>query len=70
MNLYAQPNGIVVGNDLYRIIRSFKQLDDAYRFHEMDSYYCGAGKYYTPLFTFKNEADKRSTCKSSKLLFA
>lgn len=51
MNLYAQPNGIVVGNDLYRIIRSFKQLDDGYRFHEMDSYYCGTGKYSYPLYS-------------------
>ena len=51
MNLCAQPNGIVVGNDLYRIIRSFKQLDDAYTFHEMDSYYCGIGKYSYPLYS-------------------
>jgi CheY-like chemotaxis protein len=51
MNLYAQPNGIVVGNDLYRIIRSFKQLGHAYTFHEMDSYYCGAGKYSYPLYS-------------------
>ncbi len=51
MNLYAQPNGIVVGNDLYRIIRSFKQLDDGYTFHEMDSYYCGTGKYSYPLYS-------------------
>ena len=51
MNLYAQPNGIVVGNDLYRVIRSFKQLDDGYAFHEMDSYYCGTGKYSYPLYS-------------------
>jgi CheY-like chemotaxis protein len=51
MNLYAQPNCIVAGNDLYRIIRSFKELDDAYAFHEMDSYYCGAGKYSYPLYS-------------------
>jgi CheY-like chemotaxis protein len=51
MNLYAQPNGVVVGNDLFRIIRSFKPLDNAYRFHEMDSYYCGAGKYSYPLYS-------------------
>ncbi len=51
MNLYAQPNGIVVGNDLYRIIRSFKQLDDAYTFHEMDSFNCGIGKYSYPLYS-------------------
>ena len=51
MNLYAQPNGIVVGNDLYRIIRSFKKLDDGYTFHEMDSYYCGTGKYSYPLYS-------------------
>ena len=51
MNLYAQPNGIVVGNDLYRIIRSFKHLGHAYTFHQMDSYYCGAGKYSYPLYS-------------------
>jgi CheY-like chemotaxis protein len=51
MNLRAQPNGIVVGNDLYRIIKSFKQLDDAYKFHEMDSYYSGTGKYSYPLYS-------------------
>jgi len=51
MNIYAQPNSIVAGNDLYRVIRSFKELDDAYAFHEMDSYYCGAGKYSYPLYS-------------------
>ena len=51
INVYAQPNSIVAGNDLYRVIRSFKELDDAYAFHEMDSYYCGAGKYSYPLYS-------------------
>jgi len=51
MNVYAQPNSIVAGNDLYRVKRSFKELDDGYAFHEMDSYYCGAGKYSYPLYS-------------------
>jgi two-component system, OmpR family, response regulator ChvI len=51
INLFAPPNAIVVGNDLYRIIRSFKQLDYAYKFDEMDSYYCGSGKFSYPLYS-------------------
>jgi len=51
INLFAPPNAIVVGNDLYRIIRSFKQLDHAYKFDEMDSYYCGSGKFSYPLYS-------------------
>lgn len=50
INLHAPPNGIVIGNDLYRIIRSFKLLDHSYMFDEMDSYYCGAGKISYPLY--------------------
>ncbi len=50
MNLHAPPNGIIIGNDLYRIIKSFKQLDRSYMFNEMDSYYCGAGKFSYPLY--------------------
>lgn len=51
MNLYAQPNGIVVGNDLYRIIKSFKILDDVYSFKEMDSYNYGGGKFSYPVYS-------------------
>jgi CheY-like chemotaxis protein len=58
INLYAHPNGIVVGNDLYRIIRSFKELDDAYTFHEMNSYYCGSGKYSYPLYSLSRMKQK------------
>jgi two-component system, OmpR family, response regulator ChvI len=50
INLHTPPNGIVIGNDLYRLIRSFKLLDHSYMFDEMDSYYCGAGKFSYPLY--------------------
>jgi class 3 adenylate cyclase len=50
MNLFAPPNGIILGNDLYRIIKSFK-LDNAYMFDEIGSYYCGAGKFSYPLYS-------------------
>lgn len=51
MNSLAPPNGIVVGNDLYRIIKSFRLLDDVYKFDEIGSYHCGAGKFSYPLYS-------------------
>lgn len=51
MNSFAPPNGIVVGNDLYRIIKSSKLLEDAYMFDEIGSYHCGAGKFSYPLYS-------------------
>ena len=51
MNLFAQPNGIVVGNDFFQILRSFKQLDDAYSFKEIDSYDCGEAKFSYPIYS-------------------
>lgn len=51
MNLYAQPNGIVVGNDLYQILRSFKQLNDAYSFKEIDSYKSEEAKFSYPIYS-------------------
>lgn len=51
MNLFAPPNSIVVGNDLYRIIKSFKQFQDTYKFHDIGSYHCGAGKFSYPLYS-------------------
>src|SRR5574339_363469 len=51
MNLYAQPNGIVVGNDLYQILRSFKQLNDAYSFKEIDSYESEEAKFSYPIYS-------------------
>lgn len=50
MNSFAPPNGIVLGNDLYRIIKSLK-LDDTCVFDEIGSYYCGAGKFSYPLYS-------------------
>ncbi|HSA73963.1 MAG TPA: response regulator [Nitrososphaeraceae archaeon] len=51
MNLYAQPNGIVVGNDLYQILRSFKQLNDPYSFKEIDSYKSEEAKFSYPIYS-------------------
>jgi len=51
MNLFAQPNGIVVGNDFFQILRSFKQLNDAYSFKEIDSYDCGEAKFSYPIYS-------------------
>lgn len=51
MNLFAPPNSIVVGNDFYRIIKSFKQFQDTFSFHDLGSYHCGAGKFSYPLYS-------------------
>jgi class 3 adenylate cyclase/CheY-like chemotaxis protein len=51
MNLFAPPDSIVVGNDFYRVIKSFKPLDGSYSFGEIGSYHCGGGKLSYPLYS-------------------
>lgn len=50
INLYAPPNSIIIGNDLYQIIKSLKVTNSPYKLEEMKSYYCGAGKFSYPLY--------------------
>jgi CheY-like chemotaxis protein len=50
INLFASPNSIIVGNDLYRIMKSLKTGSGQYKLEEMKSYYCGAGKFSYPLY--------------------
>ena len=50
INLFATPNSIIVGNDLYRIMKSLKVSSGQYKLEEMQSYYCGAGKFSYPLY--------------------
>jgi two-component system, OmpR family, response regulator ChvI len=51
INLFAQPDGIVVGNDLYQIFRSFKKLNDAYLFKEINSYDYGEARFSYPIYS-------------------
>ena len=50
INLLAPPNGIVIGNDLHRMIRSFPALHSVYHFDEARGYHAGVGKYSYPLY--------------------
>jgi two-component system, OmpR family, response regulator ChvI len=50
INLFAPPNSIVMGNDLYQIMKSLEVINTPYRIEEMNSYYCGAGKFSYPLY--------------------
>ena len=50
INLYAPPNSIVIGNDLCQIMKSLKVISTPYKLEEMNSYYCGAGKFSYPLY--------------------
>jgi class 3 adenylate cyclase/CheY-like chemotaxis protein len=61
MNLFAPPNSIVVGNDFYRIIKSFKQFQDTYSFHDIGSYHCGAGKFSYPLYSVSKMNQRQVT---------
>jgi two-component system, OmpR family, response regulator ChvI len=51
INLRAAWNGIVIGSDLYRIIRSIPQLEKSCRFEELAGYYSGVGKYSYPIYS-------------------
>jgi CheY-like chemotaxis protein len=50
INLFAPPNSIVIGNDLCQIMKSLKVVSTQYKLEEMNSYYCGAGKFSYPLY--------------------
>jgi CheY-like chemotaxis protein len=50
INLFAPPNSIVIGNDLCQIMKSLKVVSTPYKLEEMNSYYCGAGKFSYPLY--------------------
>jgi CheY-like chemotaxis protein/class 3 adenylate cyclase len=51
INSIAEPNGIVIGGDLYRIINSFSFIIDKYQFRELEGgYSIGFGNRY-PLYT-------------------
>jgi len=45
INLCAPPNGIVIGNDLYQVIRSHRPANNNYIFNEFDDCYSAIGKY-------------------------
>ena len=56
INLRASWNGIVIGNDLYRIIRSIPQLEKSCRFEEIAGYYSGVGKYSYPIYSLSKRS--------------
>jgi len=56
INLRASWNGIVIGNDLYRIIRSIPQLEKSCRFEEIAGYYSGVGKYSYPVYSLSKRS--------------
>jgi CheY-like chemotaxis protein/class 3 adenylate cyclase len=51
INSMAEPNGIVIGGDLYQIVKSFSFIIDKYQFTELEGgYSIGFGNRY-PLYT-------------------
>src|SRR5215204_3464332 len=59
INSMAEPNGIVIGGDLYRVINSFSFIIDKYQFRELEGgYSIGFGNRY-PLYTAALSNDTR-----------
>jgi two-component system response regulator ChvI len=56
INVRASWNGIVIGSDLYRIIRSIPQLEKSCRFEELSGYYSGVGKYSYPIYSLSKRS--------------
>jgi len=50
INLHAPANGIIIGNDLHRMIKSFPALHYSYHFDEAQGYNAGVGKFLYPLY--------------------
>jgi two-component system, OmpR family, response regulator ChvI len=45
INSHAPPNRIIIGNDLYQVIRSLRPVINNYLFSQFDSCYSGLGRY-------------------------
>jgi len=55
INTKADPNGVIVGSDLYRVLkRSFPDVSDAYSFKEKGDYSSGLNKSY-PVYEMKSK---------------
>jgi len=66
INLRASWNGIVIGSDLYRIIRSIPQLEKSCRFEELAAgYYSGIGKYSYPIYSLSKRSQPVNVWNSS-----
>jgi two-component system response regulator ChvI len=65
INLRASWNGIVIGSDLYRIIRSIPQLEKSCRFEELAGYYSGVGRYSYPIYSLSKRSQPVTVWNSS-----
>lgn len=61
INSQATLNGIVIGNDLYRIIKSFSHFEKNCRFEELRGYNFGVGKYSYPLYSVSRKIRSSSS---------
>ena len=61
INSQASPNGVIIGNDLYRIIRSFSKLKASYLIEEHASCELGVGKYTYPIYSLSRRPINHKT---------
>ncbi|MDQ5869021.1 MAG: response regulator [Thermoproteota archaeon] len=56
INTKAAPNGLVIGGDLYRVLKLFPDILNAYSFREKGEYSSGLNKSY-PLYEMKSKLE-------------
>jgi CheY-like chemotaxis protein len=61
INSMAEANGIVIGGDLYRIIKSFSFFNNRYKFQELQGYSVGFNHKYPVYHILSKNNDKNGT---------
>jgi two-component system, OmpR family, response regulator ChvI len=70
INSYASPNGVIIGNDLYRVLKSLSDFERDFIFEEVPGDHLGVGIYSYPLYSLSRSVSHPtsivSTTKSMK----
>ncbi len=61
INSMAEPNGIVIGGDLYRIIKSFSFVNNAYEFRELRAGYSVGFNHMYPVYHALSKNNNNNT---------
>jgi two-component system, OmpR family, response regulator ChvI len=68
INCKAKPNGIVIGCNLYRMIKSFSFSDEDYQFEEIGEYLVGFKQHYTLYSIINSNRTNKNLSNQKKLI--
>ena len=68
INCKAKPNGIVIGCNLYRMIKSFSFSDEDYQFEEIGEYLVGFKQHYTLYSVINSNRANKNLSNQKKLI--